>query len=424
MIYYYVYEGDKQLGPFLKEELIKLRISKKAMIWREGLNKWVEASELDELSDITISLPPPIKNTNDPIDLRISRYNSNFDYSYGRFYSATIVGILLLFIRVVIVIAIQSRLLFQSSHIIVYLCVSILVSIIAAFWVMNMAFKLNRSQTLWGILAFLAPDITLIVVGLLRKLKINYTIDENLPKSEKINKQYQASWRYYDNERYHDCLNSIANYETTNDLDAELIRLKALANYKLQNYFEAEKSFKVLLGWNLYLREAYYYLGFIELSKDNIENAISSWRKAEENGHLYAEDEIIRYGQLYGKYHLTKEEVNAKLDMKISLIGISGVKYHSDTLLFIGEQGIFANKLNADGSYVKLYMNDKGLLFKVKKNYCGFLYREIGNFSIDIENKEWKIVTFNNKYLIVSFKTSHPYLIEEMENVIVKSLKF
>ena len=59
--YYYVKEGRK-IGPLLKEEL-KAKISKDTLVWKDGLENWIKASQFPELNDLFQKEPPPIPNS-------------------------------------------------------------------------------------------------------------------------------------------------------------------------------------------------------------------------------------------------------------------------------------------------------------------------------------------------------------------------
>lgn len=64
MQYYYTQNGH-QYGPFTLEELQQKSINKDTLIWRPGMDKWVGAGELAELSTIfppIVPGPPPLPN--------------------------------------------------------------------------------------------------------------------------------------------------------------------------------------------------------------------------------------------------------------------------------------------------------------------------------------------------------------------------
>lgn len=56
---YFIHEGQMQTGPFSYDELKTKQIQPTTPVWREGLNEWVEASQLSELSGLFTLAPPP-----------------------------------------------------------------------------------------------------------------------------------------------------------------------------------------------------------------------------------------------------------------------------------------------------------------------------------------------------------------------------
>lgn len=62
--YYYLDSANEQRGPVSKESL-KGSITPSSLVWCEGLNDWVAASTVDELTDLFRSAtPPPTPNVN------------------------------------------------------------------------------------------------------------------------------------------------------------------------------------------------------------------------------------------------------------------------------------------------------------------------------------------------------------------------
>ena len=49
---YYCYHNGNQLGPISMDELRNLNIRRDTMVWRDGLQDWVAAGSLPELSGI------------------------------------------------------------------------------------------------------------------------------------------------------------------------------------------------------------------------------------------------------------------------------------------------------------------------------------------------------------------------------------
>ena len=65
MTYYFDNSGTSA-GPFSKEQL-RGKISKDTLIWYEGQEGWIMASEIDELKDLFFKIPPPLPKKEDVI---------------------------------------------------------------------------------------------------------------------------------------------------------------------------------------------------------------------------------------------------------------------------------------------------------------------------------------------------------------------
>ncbi|SNR75576.1 DUF4339 domain-containing protein [Lutibacter flavus] len=59
--YYYEKEGQK-VGPLSKAEL-KGKVSKDTLVWKDGLENWIVASQLPELKDLFQKEPPPLPSS-------------------------------------------------------------------------------------------------------------------------------------------------------------------------------------------------------------------------------------------------------------------------------------------------------------------------------------------------------------------------
>jgi hypothetical protein len=59
---YYIYINDEQIGPLSFEDVSSKKISKETKVWFEGLDDWKNAGEIEELSSIIKSTPPPINS--------------------------------------------------------------------------------------------------------------------------------------------------------------------------------------------------------------------------------------------------------------------------------------------------------------------------------------------------------------------------
>ena len=59
---YYIVLEDKRVGPFSVEELKKKNITRKTLVWREGMTDWAELKDVEELAELAGSIPPPMQN--------------------------------------------------------------------------------------------------------------------------------------------------------------------------------------------------------------------------------------------------------------------------------------------------------------------------------------------------------------------------
>jgi len=80
---YYIVKNGEKVGPYSITELQDLDINRKTLVWCNGLDNWVNAENLQELSEFLNDVPPPIPNSkNDsiqniridsPIDVVVSK---------------------------------------------------------------------------------------------------------------------------------------------------------------------------------------------------------------------------------------------------------------------------------------------------------------------------------------------------------------
>jgi len=62
---YFIAEKNKKVGPFSYDELAQKRISENTLVWRNGLDNWIPANQLNEISAVVVFNPPPLpKKTN------------------------------------------------------------------------------------------------------------------------------------------------------------------------------------------------------------------------------------------------------------------------------------------------------------------------------------------------------------------------
>jgi hypothetical protein len=64
MTKYFYLDGNKKLGPFIKDELIEKNLNRDSRIWYYGLEEWTKLSDIVELKEIFNSLPPELTTNN------------------------------------------------------------------------------------------------------------------------------------------------------------------------------------------------------------------------------------------------------------------------------------------------------------------------------------------------------------------------
>jgi hypothetical protein len=58
---YFLHIDGRQVGPYSKEELQQIRITRDTMLWFEGQEQWEEAGSVSELADLFKHQPPPFQ---------------------------------------------------------------------------------------------------------------------------------------------------------------------------------------------------------------------------------------------------------------------------------------------------------------------------------------------------------------------------
>ena len=65
---YYFFNGKEREGPVSLSELKAKGLNSDTLVWYEGLNDWKKACEIEELSGLFATVPPPIKNQIEPLN--------------------------------------------------------------------------------------------------------------------------------------------------------------------------------------------------------------------------------------------------------------------------------------------------------------------------------------------------------------------
>ena len=114
-----------------------------------------------------------------------------YDSSYKRATEATIFGFGLFICSIIFLIAGGIKESNGNSRL-MFAVVSLLVRIIACFWVVDLAKSQNRNKDTWGIFAFVFPTIALIIIGLLRKINVEVDKTNQTSQSEEVGSTHEV----------------------------------------------------------------------------------------------------------------------------------------------------------------------------------------------------------------------------------------
>ena len=337
---YYYSDNEEQFGPFTLDELKPKRLKKSTLVWTDGLIEWARAETFEELKDILVSEPPPlpkkelikrtetitIKQTTPPDS------NSSYDPTYKKETDATFAGIFILIIPIVIsltgIIKFNDRESYEQARMWIGLSL-LVVRICVTIWVVNIANRQNRNSSSWGWFAFFLPGIALIVIGQLKKLRLEIEIDGRLPVNQQVSVLLEKANQIYSDNRYEECieiLNKLIELDNHND---EAIKLRAISYYYVNENDKAAVDFNILHLKDKFPSSTNYYLGNLEIKKHNREKAIEFWRKAKENGNENAQTKLDLYHTFTGKYILDSSTVKKKvyISQNDEVIYFEGCKY-------------------------------------------------------------------------------------------------
>jgi tetratricopeptide (TPR) repeat protein len=328
---YYFVEKEQQFGPFTIEELKTKRLKKTTLVWADGMQEWKNAECVEELKDILIPEPPPIpKNEHLPIIETVKikppttpkplAYSSKYDLTYEKEIGAIVIGLLLLFSTISLIfygvfedLNIISRnpiwpfLKFLSINFFVLggtvnafilslaalfrgtfdyrwlVFLFLALGIIIAIWVKNIASRQNRNTISWSIFALLFPVETLIIIGLLKKMRLSVVLDGNLSPKEQIEILLKKANKLFSQNRFSESIEILNKAIEINRRDFESIKLRGLSFFKMKNYEKAKIDFETLIENEQFLFISYYFMGMISVRLEkNREIAVSYFLKAKE----------------------------------------------------------------------------------------------------------------------------------------------
>jgi tetratricopeptide (TPR) repeat protein len=357
-------------------------------------------SELSDPKTVNVNLSFGRQNTLNPSQEKVVQRQSKYDLTYEGDSEAAFVGSVILVSSICLTIFKPFK--FDDYESLnefkAFLSIATLVlRILVTNWVVNIAKRQNRETWGWGFLAFFLPSIALIIIGLQKKLRYTLQIDSNLPITQQVDILLQKANQFYDDKRYLECClvcNKII------ELDEECnsaLKFRGISFYKTKEYDKAKSDFDLLNLRNKFGNIIYYYLGCIELEKRNIQEAISYWKIAKENGNEKVQVELDRYYTFYGKYFLESNDVQRKVADSAGFTPFNDGEYVRG-ITELDQIKKIATQINA---------YEFGLEIELRKNfktyYLGISYFEILDITYNDIEHQFTLFLAENIELIFSY---------------------
>jgi tetratricopeptide (TPR) repeat protein len=403
---YYIGINNQQFGPFTIDELKKKQIKQSTLVWTDGMHEWIEANDIDELKDILISVPPPLPNQINKPSIITNEPDYDYDYTYKENSDVFNVGIMILVSFFLIYIFKPYEYLSNQINyeiiIVLIIFINLILRIFVCIWVTKIANRQNRNPFILGILGCMFPAVTLILLGKSKKRKIKIKLNSNSTPKDKYEILLENAYELYEDKKYSDVV------DVTNEAiklyfdNYECIRLRGICQFKLNKLEESKKDFEILINNKIYLNDAYYLLGNIEILKFNRESAILFWNKAIENKSENAKIKLDLYNTFTGIYILEKFNVCKKL----------GEYAETDEVIF--NDGTYINGLNKIDASINrisyktiLYNYENGIEIELvnknlKYNIAIALY-EINDIKLNMNKSHLEFHLFDNIIISIQF---------------------
>ena len=280
----------------------------------------------------------------------------------------------------------------ENKSILIYIGLfSLAVRIGVVFWVYNIAKKLNRNAIGWTILGFFIPSITLVILGLQKKLNFNFIIKDDFPIKQKVSLMDKA----INLNKIGECIEKLNKIIEIDNKNFEAIKLRGELLYDAGNYVKSKIDFEILYQNKIYMSEVFYYYGNFSIIR-NIEEAIEYWLKAKELGNQNAQIQIDLHNNYNGVYLLNCTEAYRKVGRtKIALANFFiGKSEYIKGLAIIDKN----NEINKKYTRIGAYKN--GLIIeledKIKTFYIAIAYYEIIDIILDKSNSKFEFHTLGN----------------------------
>lgn len=358
-------------------------------------------------------------NPNNYLDNVINK--SKYDSTYIKETEATLVGIIFLVLSLFLLIFpieftnIESYNQFKAISTITSLILRILISI----WIVNIAKRQNRKTFNWGLFALIFPSVSLIIIGLLKKIKYHVKINTSSTPLENFHILTKEAETFIKDNRDKEAELIYQHiYENFEKNDSIIFKLAELY-FKNEKYNESEELLKLIVNSDKYSNASNYYLGFISMKKGNIIKALQHLEISSNNNFLKStilkniilEEKIqkIDFNTQKKDFGIIESLNNNQIDIEIEDLSYFNLSFnHSQITLEIFENYLVVN-------FYKSLLSNKKESFIIN-------YRMINKFE-RIENSKYLFIFNNDKFL--NFEINKPLDIsKEYEKKITEKILY
>lgn len=385
--YYYV-DNQMQIGPLSKSDLRGKQIKKDTLVWTEGLLDWEEAGKIPDLNDLFASMPPPIpKKVVEKEELINEKQDATQKIEkFEKSDEPVAVGVLSLvffFLYIYFFNTIGDPIIYLVSSLMI-----LVFRIFASIWATRIAFVLNRSLIFWGVITFIFPGISLIIIGLLNRRKFKVKINKSMPPSEQASMLFERSLRYFKYNRFSECVELLEKSAELGNNNPQNIRYLAISYYELNDFEKSKNLFKKLEDLGDYCSLSKNYLGKIAFKTNEKKLARKYWEESTTCGNLESKDLLERYFNLSNKFLLNSEQIYIKMGKNDLRQSTTKINYISgidelDNIILNHPISLFYIT-SSRGICFRIEIEKKSSMFRNKEIlFIGILFFEVDDIILD-----------------------------------------
>lgn len=415
MKHYFIAENEIQTGPFNFEEVLAKKITKTTLIWSEGFDDWIEAINVEELQNILIAEPPPIPKkivnneekkvenlAENHIELtnEVNSLEGEYDNSYTNEKEFTFFGIGLCIATIILNTTFKVD---ENNHQmrLALIFFSLVIRIAVLVNVKKVAERQNRDSNAWAVFGFIFPSLALIIIGQLKKLKLD--ISSNILQSnQNQNLLFKNAKKLNTLGSFEESIKILDLLVENDSKNFEYLKYRAQVLFDSNNLVRASYDFERLIKNDKYCDYAYNNLGEIAIINKNKELAINYWLKAKE---LYSSD-AIKNLNIYFTYE------NQYILNSLQTIQKTQKNSNSESTYFL--DGKYLEGLIEIDNYeipnslsTRIGVHDMGISIELAKSlktyYIAISYYEIDNIFYNTTEKKFKLILNDKKELAFEY---------------------